>query len=124
MELEKDLIFNDFIQPVNLPESEELPEGLSILTGWGSTSTGIIPKMPLTLQTIDLPLISYEQCRDALIDLTGESGPLAESNICTGPLEIDGKGACSGDSGGPLVTRNENGTTIVGIVSWGNFKHI
>lgn len=46
--------------------------------------------------------------------LSGSSEPLAESNICTGPLE-GGHSACSGDSGGPLAQNN----VLVGIVSWG-----
>lgn len=57
------------------------------------------------------------ECVDALVKLAGSSDPLAETNVCTGPIEVGGEGACSGDSGGPLVT--QGGNTQIGIVSWG-----
>lgn len=53
-------------------------------------------------------------CATALTALFGTSDPLADNNVCTGPL-TGGVSACSGDSGGPLA---QNGT-LIGVVSWG-----
>lgn len=58
-------------------------------------------------------------CKAALEKLSGTSEPLVDTNVCTGPLDVKGKGACSGDSGGPLVTKGADGATQVGVVSWG-----
>ncbi|XP_017768611.1 PREDICTED: trypsin-1-like [Nicrophorus vespilloides] len=114
LKLAKPLEFNDYVQPIGLPKEGVIPEGESTLSGWGSTSTGQIPSMPNTLQTINLPVLPHQECADALTAIMGSPEPLTTSNVCTGPL-TGGKSACSGDSGGPLVQDK----TIIGIVSWG-----
>ncbi|XP_049766550.1 kallikrein-7-like [Schistocerca cancellata] len=79
------------------------------LSGWGSTSTGLLPHMPDILQWVNVSVISNTEC--AL--LLGDS-PLNDDSVCTGP--VDGSiSACEGDSGGPLA---QDGT-LIGIVSWG-----
>ncbi|XP_044260985.1 trypsin-1-like [Tribolium madens] len=117
LKLATPLEFGDLVQPVVLPEAGSEPTGDSVLTGWGSTSTTIIPSLPNHLQTATVPILSYDDCKkavDALLDENQED-PLSEvSNVCTAPLS-KGESACLGDSGGPLA---QNGT-IVGIVSWG-----
>lgn len=60
MELENKLVLGDDVVAVNLPEKDNIPKGQSILSGWGSTSTGAIPSMPKKLQEAELPLISYK----------------------------------------------------------------
>lgn len=118
VELEQPLIIGNSVKPINMPGINDIPTGQSTLSGWGSTSTTVIPHMPLDLQTVDLPLISYQECADALTALSGSSEPLSDTNVCTGPL-AGGQGACSGDSGGPLVTRGADGPVQIGVVSWG-----
>ncbi|XP_044253772.1 chymotrypsin-2-like [Tribolium madens] len=116
LKLAKPLEFGDLVKPVVLPEADSVPSGDSVLTGWGSTSTTVIPVLPNHLQTVTIPILEYTDCKtaiDALLD--GEANPLSEvSNICT-HSKSNGEGACSGDSGGPLA---QNGT-VIGIVSWG-----
>jgi hypothetical protein len=64
-----------------------------VLSGWGSTSTSQIPSMPKTLQKAELPVIDFENCKLAFEEML-QSAPLAESNVCTGPL-TGGYSACS-----------------------------
>ncbi|XP_008194710.2 chymotrypsin-like proteinase 6D isoform X1 [Tribolium castaneum] len=117
LKLATPLEFGDLVQPIGLPEPGSEFTGDSVLTGWGSTSTTIVPILPNHLQTVTVPILSYDDCKkavDALLDENQEN-PLNEvSNVCTGPLS-KGESACLGDSGGPLA---QNGT-IVGVVSWG-----
>ncbi|EFA05699.1 chymotrypsin-like proteinase 6A precursor precursor [Tribolium castaneum] len=117
LKLATPLVFGDLVKPVVLPEADSVPSGDSVLTGWGSTSTTVIPVLPNHLQTVTIPILEYTDCKlaiDALLN-DGEENPLSEvSNICTHPV-ANGEGACSGDSGGPLA---QNGT-VIGIVSWG-----
>jgi prostatin (serine protease 8) len=117
LQLASPLQLNDKVQPISLPAAGSVPAGDSVLSGWGSVSTIDIPFMPDQLQTADLPILSYDDCRaaiDALLDGTEENPLSEESNVCTGPL-TGGVSACSGDSGGPLV---QDGA-VIGIVSWG-----
>ncbi|CAD7079084.1 unnamed protein product [Hermetia illucens] len=114
--LSKAFDFNDKIQPVALPASGVIHSGSATLYGWGSTSTTSTASMPKLLQTVTKPIIEYSAC-EAHLGGPGAS-PLADTNICTGPL-TGGISACSGDSGGPLVQENGGKLEIIGVVSWG-----
>jgi prostatin (serine protease 8) len=108
------LVFNDLVKPIGLPTAGAIPEGATVLSGWGSTSTGIIANYPNHLQTVDMEIIPIPECGDALTSVLGSPEPLADTNVCTGPL-TGAISACSGDSGGPLI----QGDVQIGIVSWG-----
>jgi secreted trypsin-like serine protease len=71
----------------------------------------------MILQTAELPIIPYEQCRRLWAQ---KGGRVHATNVCAG--DLDGNSSvCKGDSGGPLV-QVVNGTYVqVGIVSWGHF---
>ncbi|XP_011494633.1 PREDICTED: trypsin-like [Ceratosolen solmsi marchali] len=116
--LDKPFVLNSFVQPINLPKPDSIPEGQVTLSGWGSVSSTQIPSMPATLQKVDLPIIDLENCKLAF-DKILQFVSLADSNVCTGPL-TGGYSACNGDSGGPLMQVNKEGKPeIIGIVSWG-----
>ncbi|GLV46768.1 uncharacterized protein CBL_13541 [Carabus blaptoides fortunei] len=117
-ELESELNFNDKVQPIALPTAGSIPSGDATLTGWGSTSTSVIPNSPSDLQEVVVPVVPIEECREALIESSGDAGPLVDTNVCTGPLS-GGLSACSGDSGGPLVAKEGDNTVQIGVVSWG-----
>uniref|UniRef100_A0A336MPT1 CSON004811 protein n=1 Tax=Culicoides sonorensis TaxID=179676 RepID=A0A336MPT1_CULSO len=117
LRLETALELNENVQKVALPAKGSETSGTTILAGWGSTSTTTNPIMPTDLQRIDLPVVGLKECDAALTSLVG-THPLADTNICTGPLS-GGYSACSGDSGGPLLQKTANGIEQVGIVSWG-----
>ncbi|XP_055533693.1 trypsin-1-like [Wyeomyia smithii] len=117
LRLESTLTINQFVQPSVLPAQGDLATpGPATLAGWGSTSTSIIPSMPVILQKVEKPIIDYDTCEEA----NGGAGnsPLGPTNVCTGPL-TGGVSACSGDSGGPLYVIENGVQTQVGIVSWG-----
>ncbi|XP_047346991.1 trypsin-1-like [Vespa velutina] len=117
VELQAPLSLSKEISAINLPNPEDVPTGNVLLSGWGSISKTSVAEMPDILQKANLPLISINECYNALNDLIGPS-PLADTNICSGPL-TGGYSACSGDSGGPLVQKSNGKTELVGIVSWG-----
>ncbi|XP_071454125.1 trypsin-1-like [Hetaerina americana] len=119
LHLSSPLTMGDYVKPIRLPQPNAIPTGTVTLSGWGSRngqdSTGLNPKLPTVLQTVDLPLIDYETC---LADW-GSSSPLKDTNLCTGPPD-GSETPCQGDSGGPLVQFESDGIpTIVGLVSWG-----
>lgn len=98
------------VAAIGLPAPDVIHSGRVDLHGWGSVSTSWWPITPDVLQTVNKPIVPMDECERVI----GES-PLHETNLCTGPL-TGGVSACSGDSGGPLT---QNGTELVGIVSWG-----
>ncbi|XP_018580326.1 trypsin-1-like [Anoplophora glabripennis] len=120
------LIFNDMVQPINLPDPEdEIIERNGFLSGWGSLTGTDVPIMPDTLQFTEVPIlepdgkfkIPFDECRDAFDEiLGGRESPLDfEANICTGPL-TGGVSICAGDSGTPLA--DVRGETLIGIATW------
>ncbi|XP_043794770.1 trypsin-1-like [Apis laboriosa] len=119
LKLKKPLKLGGAVQAINLPSMPSNTTGNATLTGWGSISRTNTPLMPSKLQTVDLPLINLNTCKQAIEELTGPS-PLHETNICTGPL-TGGFSACNGDSGGPLALNATGRAELIGIVSWGIF---
>ncbi|KAJ8665278.1 hypothetical protein QAD02_006940 [Eretmocerus hayati] len=117
LKLKTPLIFNEFIQPVQLPKPDSIQTGGSILSGWGSVSKTTLPELPEILQYAEIPIIDFKTCKSA-IEKEGDDAPLFDTMICTGPLG-GSISACSGDSGGPLVQYENSKPLIVGIVSWG-----
>lgn len=56
MILEKDLVFNDVVQPIKLPALDQDFVGDVVLTGWGKTvNWGGVAE---TLQVVTLPVLS------------------------------------------------------------------
>ncbi|KAG8230974.1 hypothetical protein J437_LFUL003932 [Ladona fulva] len=120
LKLSSPLTLTATVQPIALPKANEIPSGQVTLSGWGSTNgndaTGLNPKLPTVLQTVDLPIVDYETCLAAW----GSDSPLRDTNVCTGPME-GGQSPCQGDSGGPLIAVGADGSrTLVGVVSWGS----
>jgi hypothetical protein len=83
---------------------------MAAVIGWGTTKTDGYPSI---LRTVDVPIVSDEQCRasygrlviDAVMVCAGDPG--------------GGRDACSGDSGGPLLARDGPRWAQIGVVSWG-----
>ncbi|XP_011872915.1 PREDICTED: uncharacterized protein LOC105564821 [Vollenhovia emeryi] len=115
--LERAVSFSDYIRPVCLPKSPVSSETICVVTGWGQLNE-IGRVFPDTLQEIQIPVISTEDCRRKTLFL-----PLyriTSGMLCAG-LENGGKDACLGDSGGPLVCLSpvENRYVLQGITSNG-----
>ncbi|XP_011308164.1 trypsin II-P29 [Fopius arisanus] len=120
LRLKTPLTYTEHIQPVALPPAGKQHKGETVLTGWGSISTKIIPKLPTQLQTVEIPIVDYDACLESFKS-TSTKVELFDTQICTGPVGGN-KSACSGDSGGPLVQFGGNGNPEqVGIVSWGTY---
>ncbi|XP_060531061.1 trypsin-1-like [Cylas formicarius] len=112
VELLDPLSYSATIKPALLPAPNQEYTGLATLSGWGSTEK--LVAQPNTLQYVDLPVISIEECNDNINKAIFGTNPLdLENNVCTGSAAHEM--ACSGDSGGPLAI---NGT-VIGVVSWG-----
>ncbi|XP_067625873.1 lectizyme-like [Eurosta solidaginis] len=96
---------------VSLPSGKYNNTGKGRLYGWGRDNSGTLPN---ELQTLDVNIINYTECKAAL----PFSAPIENVNICSYNAGT-ADGACNGDSGGPLVHYNKEGIELVGIVSWG-----
>ncbi|KAG7205829.1 hypothetical protein KM043_007770 [Ampulex compressa] len=116
LRLETPVVFSDYVRPVCLPQAEPRSGTMCTVTGWGQLfEIGRI--FPDTLQEVQLPLISTEECRRKTLFL-----PLyriTSGMLCAG-LKDGGRDACLGDSGGPLVCSGSNNKyTLHGITSNG-----
>ncbi|KAF7998295.1 hypothetical protein HCN44_009693 [Aphidius gifuensis] len=116
LRLEKSVVFSDYVRPICLPDAEPKSGTKCTVTGWGQLfEVGRI--FPDTLQEVELPLISTEECTRKTLFL-----PLyriTAGMLCAG-LKDGGRDACMGDSGGPLVCRGpDNRYTLHGITSNG-----
>ncbi|KYN20889.1 Enteropeptidase [Trachymyrmex cornetzi] len=115
--LEQAVNFSDYIRPVCLPKAPVLTGTVCVVTGWGQLYE-IGRVFPDTLQEVQIPVMSTEDCRRKTLFL-----PLyriTNGMLCAG-LENGGKDACLGDSGGPLVCLSpfENRYVLQGITSNG-----
>lgn len=112
VELDTPFVFDEFVQPIDVPTPGYVSSGVATVTGWGSTSNTSAQTLPDILQTISLPIIPLEECKELMTSLgIYLVGP---TNLCTGPL-TGNESVCSGDSGGPLVQDEK----VIGVVSWG-----
>ncbi len=99
---------------VNPPEVDEL----TTVLGWGvqklnsGTNNPLGTSLAKTLQEVDVPIVSNQQCQNAM----GTS--IRESMTCAGYPQ-GGKDSCNGDSGSPMMVLRDGQYTQVGIVSYG-----
>ena len=123
IQTKKNIELSDFVRPVCLATSELKDidtittgkvEKKCVTTGWGTINSN--DQLPDTLQEVEIPLVSFEECSKLL-----SSYNIQESvHLCAGNLKTGGTGACVGDSGGPLVCLyNDNTWYLVGITSFG-----
>jgi secreted trypsin-like serine protease len=112
LELEIEIKFNYFIQPICLWESfyqPSVPSG--IIVGYGKSedeSKGHenVPKV------LNVPLIDQVRC---FLNNPSLAGISSDRTFCAG--SADGTGACLGDSGGGLIVKFSNAFYLRGIVS-------
>jgi len=96
------------ISPATIAPDATNPETLGIISGWGRLCGGC--DLPITLQYVEIPIISDDLCADR------HGSSFDPSNmICVWDEVNQDKGACNGDSGGPLTVD----TTVYGLTSWG-----
>ncbi|XP_067849442.1 transmembrane protease serine 3 isoform X3 [Heptranchias perlo] len=114
IKLERLLTFNDWIQPICLPNSgQDFAEGKTCwISGWGLTDEG--DEISLSLREAQVPLISNHVCSWPEV----YHKRITSRMICAGYLQ-GGIDSCQGDSGGPLACSENNAWKLVGITSWG-----
>ncbi|XP_028137417.2 serine protease 53 [Diabrotica virgifera virgifera] len=111
VKLKQPLKFTDAVKAANLPEQGAAVTGLADVVGYGNSAR---PDFNNLTYISDLPLISYDDCNQALEDVLQEKSSLDEkSNICAGVL-ANGANNCDGDTGSPLTQDN----FVIGITSW------
>ncbi|XP_062969375.1 enteropeptidase [Cynocephalus volans] len=113
MHLELKVNYTDYIQPICLPEENQVfPPGKSCsIAGWGTVEYQG-PTADI-LQEADVPLLSNEKCQQQMPEYN-----ITENMICAGYGE-GGIDTCQGDSGGPLMCQEDNRWFLVGVTSFG-----
>ncbi|XP_015174543.1 PREDICTED: trypsin-2-like [Polistes dominula] len=101
--------FTPQLKPIQLPKDQVPPGTICQVSGWGYPSEDF-PIVTNDLMYVDMPILSMENCRKLLENVTN----LPPGMYCAG--YIDGlKDACQGDSGGGMVCDG----VLMGIVSAG-----
>ncbi|XP_067118612.1 atrial natriuretic peptide-converting enzyme-like isoform X2 [Centruroides vittatus] len=121
LKLDQPTSFSDHIRPICLPTpSEHISkwEGKTCtVIGWGK----LIEEghaFPDTLQEVELPVISSEECRRRTVFLPIYQ--ITDNMFCAG-YENGGRDACLGDSGGPMMCQKADGHwVLMGITSNGD----
>ncbi|XP_075162252.1 tequila isoform X2 [Haematobia irritans] len=113
--LKNALRFNDYVQPICLPEKGAQLEAnrKCTISGWGSIKSGTSTPSNI-LRAAEVPILPDDVCKRR--EVYGNA--MSEGMFCAGHLD-ENVDACDGDSGGPLVCSDESAETLYGIISWG-----
>ncbi|XP_037349059.1 enteropeptidase-like [Talpa occidentalis] len=113
MHLEFKVNYTDYIQPICLPEENQVfPAGKKCsIAGWGRLSSQAPPAD--VLQEAEVPLISNEKCQQQMPEYN-----ITENMVCAG-YERGGIDTCQGDSGGPLMCQEDDRWFLAGVTSFG-----
>jgi len=115
MELKTPVKFNNYVQPVCLPnQSAEIGKECYI-TGWGKTRHP--GKSNNILQQGRLKIVSKATC--SKLNPKIFRAPVTDAMLCAGSGGASLTGTCHGDSGGPFVCNNNGRWTLHGAVSHG-----
>ncbi|KAF2878657.1 hypothetical protein ILUMI_27516 [Ignelater luminosus] len=114
LRLKHPLEFTNAVQPAEIPPRKEQPTGNAWFSGWGIYKKPSTE--PSTLQCLEMPLITKEEC-EYLFTKVPQPYQLLDTMVCVKP-PVKAETGCPGDSGGPLVKDN----TLVGITSWGSLE--
>ncbi|KAK1169576.1 enteropeptidase [Acipenser oxyrinchus oxyrinchus] len=113
MHLEHKVNFTDYIQPICLPEKEQMfkPGTKCFIAGWGKVlEQGSVANI---LQEAEIPLITNEKCQQQLPEYN-----ITQRMMCAG-YEQGGVDSCQGDSGGPLMCQEDTRWILAGVTSFG-----
>ncbi|XP_070596619.1 transmembrane protease serine 12-like [Erythrolamprus reginae] len=114
-QLSKSIIFNDYIQPICLPNATlDLTSDMKcFIIGWGMKKEK--GKASAILQEAQLKIFSQAECNQR----DWHAGKIPDTAFCAGS-ETGTVDTCQGDSGGPLVCYlSDSKYYIVGITSYG-----
>ncbi|ELU03725.1 hypothetical protein CAPTEDRAFT_153798 [Capitella teleta] len=116
MKLTEPIEFNEDIQPVCAPETENnYDHYFSQISGWGSLMSGG-PCCPNILMYTTVNITTNQYCDDIY-----SSYDITDNMICSSDNgDHTDRDSCQGDSGGPMTVKDSDGTfRVIGIVSWG-----
>ncbi|XP_058152463.1 enteropeptidase [Dasypus novemcinctus] len=114
LHLEFKVNYTDYIQPICLPEKNEVfsPGRFCSIAGWGNVANeGPTANI---LQEADVPLLSNEKCQQQMPEYN-----ITDNMVCAG-YEEGGIDSCQGDSGGPLTCQENNRWFLAGVTSFGH----
>ncbi|XP_006873219.1 PREDICTED: enteropeptidase [Chrysochloris asiatica] len=113
MHLEFKVNYTDYIQPICLPEKNQVfpPGRKCYIAGWGR----LVHQGPTAniLQEAEVPLISNDRCQQQMVEYN-----ITGNMVCAG-YEEGGIDSCQGDSGGPLMCQENNRWFLAGVTSFG-----
>lgn len=112
------LVFGPHIQPVALPNPEEMLRTGTVgtVSGWGYVR--VDGPGADVLRYVDLPVVDHASCVKSYQNYNGQAR-VTDQNFCAGYWKVGGKDSCQGDSGGPFVVRGGRTPVLHGVVSWG-----
>ncbi|CAF3034774.1 unnamed protein product [Rotaria sp. Silwood2] len=108
LELADPLIFNDYVQPVCLPDSDVKTNSLLVVLGWGDEKAGsnalyLLKQSTATVMDACKNVDDYDKTKVfCIVDLTHKSS------------------VCKGDSGGPALQKHGGRWVIEGVLSHGD----
>lgn len=113
LELEYEIRFNEYIQPICLWESFYEPSATSgIIVGYGRGDLDSPKKHETVPKALSVPFISQSRCflnNHFLAEIS------SDRTFCAG--SADGTGVCLGDSGGGLIIKHSGKYYLRGIIS-------
>lgn len=115
VELDEDIRFGKYVQPICLPpvEFDYEPGKKCVVSGWGSLGE-IGEGYPKVLQAATLPILPREKC----VESSSIYESMSSSSFCAGYL-TGGVDTCQGDSGGPFACQIGDVYYLGGVISWG-----
>jgi len=115
MELKTPVQFNNYVQPVCLPNQSAIVGKECYITGWGKTSHP--GKSTNILQQGRLKIVSKDTC--SKLNPLMLKVPVTDAMLCAGSGGSSRTSGCHGDSGGPFVCNSNGRWTLHGAVSHG-----
>lgn len=111
--LERDLVFNPSVQPIRLPNQNEIIAhgATAYVAGWGRTSNRTNSESSRKLKWITLKVVSNRRCNVMY------KGDVLNDMLCAGWENCE-RDSMIGDSGGGLVIGDIQ-PKIFGVVAWG-----
>ncbi|XP_068443099.1 ovochymase-1 [Clinocottus analis] len=110
LRLQRPLVFNQFVRPIDFWMDPLTPFRKCTVTGWGSTREN--GARVNRLQEVNVTILPPKACNQYY------HGRMQPSMFCAGKDE-GGVDACQGDSGGPLTCFTGSRYELAGLVSWG-----
>jgi len=123
IQLNKPATFNNHIQPICLPERDEVPAvgSTCYVSGWGQSVVGRGGPPTQILKQAKLQIVSNRECYD--LNTYNLRIKVTNQMVCAGygPYSSNKNSGCHGDSGGPFVCEGNDGRWVLqGSVSWGS----